>query len=265
MHLVRINLGARPPGGSPQPLRPAVEIDGMALNAVGVSVVAKLGELTRVAILVDAAVEIDVLADVAFTTDPLDGLPPSSDTRLILAAIRSLEDQMTDLTQAEADESAAVASVITELQTISGELTTVSQQLTAALAANDQAAAQAAAQQLEASAQKLNAAVTAAQAGDPTPKPAPPPAPPSVSPTSISGVAGQALSGQFTLSPAPADPVTWSVVDNPPDISVASDGTISGTPAAAEAGDMDVTAKDSTGAVVAELKVAYSISAAPAS
>lgn len=269
MHLVRLNLAEREPGRPPNPLQPAVSIDGQPIKARAVTVIAEAGQPTRVTITIDAAVEIDVLADVAFTYPP-DGMPPTSDTRLILAAIERLNLTMTDLTQAEADEAAAVGGVIAELQKISGELTTVSQQLTAALASGDQAAAQKAADQLEASAKALAAATTAAQAGDPLnlappPPPPPPPAPPVISPTSITGQAGVALSGSFTLDPPVDGPVTWTATDVPPDFSIASDGTISGTPAEAEAGDLKVSATDATGALISEADVSYSISAAAGS
>lgn len=194
--------------------------------------------------------------------NPPDGMSPTSDTRIILAAIERLGKQMTDLTQAEADESAAVAGVVAELQKISGELTTVSQQLTTALANGDQAAASAAAAQLEASAKSLNAAVAAAQGADPLNPP--PPAPPTLSPTSISGTAGQAVSGQFIATDAAGDKVagSWAFQETPPDFTFGSDGSFSSTSPSVEAGDIKVTFTPADGSAAVDGDATYTITAA---
>jgi hypothetical protein len=192
--------------------------------------------------------------------NPPPGLPPTSGLGVILAAIERLGKQMTDLTQAEADEGAAVNAALAEFKTLSGELTTLAAELKAALAANDPAATQAAAAQFEASAKALSAAVAAAQAADPN---NPPPATLTIAPTSISGTAGTAVSGQFTATDAAGDKAagTWSFQETPPDITFNSDGSFSGTPGV-EAGDIKVVFTPADGSAAVDADATYSITAA---
>lgn len=194
-------------------------------------------------------------ADAVRAIFPPDDMPPSSDTRLILAALRTLSE-MFDKTKA----------ALAGLQTTDEELAREVQALLDDLAGEPQRTADAVSKALAdagASDDQVSAAVTAAQAQAQALvdkitgvlKPATPPAV-TVTPTSIEGTAGQALTGQFKAEGA-AEPVTWSVADNPPDILVAEDGTISGTPAAA-AGTFKATWTDANGAT-GEQDVAYSI------
>lgn len=81
-----------------------------------------------------------------------------------------------------------------------------------------------------------------------------------VTPTSLTGTAGAALTGSFTASGG-ASPYTFAATGAPADITVGPDGTISGTPSAAESGSFTVTATDTDGAT-GTATVSFDIAAA---
>lgn len=116
--------------------------------------------------------------------------------------VSTLEDQMTSITQAEADLTNVVNEVVANTQALNAQVAS----LQAAIAAGNQAAVQAAADAIEVSVATLQGTL-------PAPTPAPAPSVPGA-PTSVSATAGvQSASVAFT--PADSTATGFTVVSNP--------------------------------------------------
>lgn len=201
-----------------------------------------------------------------------DDMPPSSDMRVILAAIEDLKHTMTiqsqrliaafaQLTEENIELKDDIAAVLADDV---ANRTKVSDAVAAALKAEG-ADEDTIASTLEGvNADLLNGhnAIRALIGADPveglpgggTPDTV------TISPTSITGVAGVALEGQVT-APGSTGNLTWSFTDLPPDIAIDASGNISGTPAAAEAGDAQASYTSDDG-TTGEFDFPYTITAA---
>jgi hypothetical protein len=131
-------------------------------------------------------------------------------------------------------DTSAIATAVTDLQTIATEIGTGDQAAIAAAVAAAQESDQAA---LDAAVAPLTAEIAALKAQ------LNPPVALSVSPASITGTAGTAITGTLSVTGGTA-PYTFT--SSLADISVDASGNLVGTPAAAEAGTITVTDSAST-------------------
>jgi len=228
--------------------------------------------MTRQAKLLHAA-RVNIRAFMA--SNPPDGEPPPF-ARAILAAIEELRQTMADTQSATAAALAKLQADVTAEQTVLASATALIQGFPATVSAavsealtnagvddETQATALAAIDaSLQSSVDGLQAAIAANTPPTSDTPPASPPPNFEITPTSLSGVVGQPLTGQFT-APGATGSLTWSVQDAPPDVFVGADGTISGTPEAVSAGDMTVSFVSGVASEAGQLSVPYTITAAP--
>jgi hypothetical protein len=196
---------------------------------------------------------------------PPGDIPPSQAALSILAAIEELRRTMTDQADATAKALADLKTAVANVQgteasakaLIAGipglTAAAVRKALTdaGADAAAIDAAAEDAASQVNAAMADLNAAVAAAPALPVV----------AITPTSLTGVAGEAFTASFgaTIDGAPVSG-QWSATDLPPTLSLSSNGSLSGTPNV-EAGDAKITFTSDDGTTTGEADVAYSFTA----
>lgn len=188
-----------------------------------------------------------------------EGAPPASDIGTILAALREVENTMSKVLAALAAQSSAddalaaeITALVAVVQGFAAQEASDLQKALAAAGVDDDANAAI----VDASTARIKAFADQIAAALPSATPAPGPV--TVTPLSISGAAGSPVTGQLSATGG-TGPYTFAASDNPGDINVASDGTISGTPQSAEAGNFDVTATDSTGANSEPASIPYSI------
>lgn len=192
------------------------------------------------------------------------GAPPSADTRLILAGLLEVKHTMTKttdalgrLTAADEELKQEVALIVQDVDNFPSRITEAVTKALAAAGIDDETAAAAIDAATE-TAKGLSASIKARL------EPTPPAVVIVITPTSISGVIGQALTGLFSADGG-AGPYTFSSPDAPAGLTVSSDGSWSASLTDAATGAFSVVATDAEGAASAPTSVSYSFSsAAPA-
>lgn len=182
----------------------------------------------------------------------------------ILAQVQAeatVEASLEAFAQNLTDQRDALKTQVSELQaelTAAGQDTTKIDAIAAALDSNDSV--------LNTTATQLSAAVTAGTPPAPNPEPAPAPvqpvAPSFAGPTSITGVSGTPLSGQFTVT-GDGGPFTFAQSGDPVgDFTTAADGFFAMNPPAGTpiTGSVSITATAADGTALDPVSVSISIS-----